>query len=96
MRRRCRFADAATELPGLIRDLHTTLATGRGVGELLPLAVYLHVQVTSMWLLDAGAPIDLRREVASLARRLAWEHGEDVTLGVAALSIRHLISQGQG
>ncbi|MGH3769894.1 MAG: helix-turn-helix domain-containing protein [Pseudonocardiaceae bacterium] len=95
MRRRCQFAEAATHLPGLIRDLHTTLATGRGVGELLPLAVYLHVQVTSMWLLDAGAPIDLRREVASLARRLAREHGEDVTLGVAALSIRHLISQGQ-
>jgi len=95
MRRRCRFAEAATDLPGLICDLHTTLATGRGVGELLPLAVYLHVQVTSMWLLDAGAPLDLRREVASLARRLAREHGEDVTLGVAALSIRHLISQGQ-
>jgi transcriptional regulator with XRE-family HTH domain len=95
MRRCCRFAEAATDLPGLICDLHTTLATGRDIAELLPLAVYLHVQVTSMWLLDAGAPIDMRREVASLARRLAREHGEDVTLGVAALSIRHLLSQGQ-
>ncbi len=93
-RRRCRFAEAATDLPGLIRDLHTTLAAGRGVAELLPLAVYLHVQVTSMWLLDAGAPLDLRREVVSLARRLAREHGEGVTLGVAALTITDLISQG--
>ena len=96
MRRRCRFADAATELPGLIRDLHTTLATGRDVAELLPLAVYLHVQGTSVWLLDAGAPIDLRREAAFLARRLAREHGEDVTLGAAALATtRQLIDQGQ-
>jgi transcriptional regulator with XRE-family HTH domain len=92
MRRRCRFAEAATELPGLIRDLHTTLATGRDVAELLPLAVYLHVVGTSVWLLDAGAPIDLRREAASLAR----EHGEDVTLGVAAIATtRQLIDQGQ-
>jgi transcriptional regulator with XRE-family HTH domain len=96
MRRGCRFAEAATDLPVLIRDLHTTLATGRDVAELLPLAVYLHTQVTSMWLLDACAPIDLRREVASLARRLAWEHGQGVTLGVAAFATtRLLVSEGQ-
>ncbi|MGH3765222.1 MAG: helix-turn-helix domain-containing protein [Pseudonocardiaceae bacterium] len=96
MRRRCRFAEAATNLPGLIRDLHTTLASGSSAAELLSLAVYLHVQVTSMWLLDAGAPVDLRREVASLARRVAREHGEGVTLGVAAFATtRQLISQGQ-
>ncbi|MGH3867758.1 MAG: helix-turn-helix domain-containing protein [Pseudonocardiaceae bacterium] len=29
------------ELPGLVRDLHTTLATGADHGELLELAVYL-------------------------------------------------------
>jgi transcriptional regulator with XRE-family HTH domain len=96
MRRRCRFAEAAASLPGVIRDLHTTLATGSSVAELLPLAVYLHVQVTSMWLLDAGAPVDLRREVASLARQVAREHGENGTLGVAAFATtRQLISQGQ-
>ncbi|MBV9142889.1 MAG: helix-turn-helix transcriptional regulator [Pseudonocardiales bacterium] len=95
LRRRCRFADAATELPGLIRDLHTTLALGRDAAELLPLAVYLHVQVTGVWLVDAGAPVDLQREVNSLARRLAREHGADVTLGVAALPTGVLISQGQ-
>lgn len=96
MRRRCRFAEAATVLPALIRDLHTTLAAGHDVAELLPLAVYLHVQVTRMWLQDAGAPIDLRREVASLARRLAREYGEGITLGVAALAtVGQLVYQGQ-
>lgn len=95
MRRRCRFADAATELPGLIRDLHTTIAAGRDVAELLPLAVHLHVQVTGTWLQYASAPIDLRREVVSLARRMAGEHGADATLGVAALPTVVLISQGQ-
>lgn len=95
MRRRCRFAEVATELPNLIRDVHTTLATGRDFAELAPLAVYLHVQVTSMWLQDSGAPIDLRREVASLARRMAQEHDEEVTLAVATFATtRQLISHG--
>ncbi|MGH4011674.1 MAG: hypothetical protein ACRDTH_26505 [Pseudonocardiaceae bacterium] len=34
----CRFADVTAELPGLIRDLHTMLATGIDHGELLKLA----------------------------------------------------------
>ncbi len=38
-RRACQFADVAAVLPGLIRDLHTTLGTGRDHGELLELAV---------------------------------------------------------
>ncbi len=96
-RRRCRFADVASDLPGLIRDLHTSLDAGRDVaGELLSLTVFLHVQVTSMWLHHAGAPVDLRHEVASLARRLAREHGEHVTLGMAALAaIDRPMSNGQ-
>ena len=39
------FAEVATDLPALIRNLHTTLATGTDHTELLDLAVYLHVHV---------------------------------------------------
>ncbi|MGH3852525.1 MAG: helix-turn-helix domain-containing protein [Pseudonocardiaceae bacterium] len=96
MRRRCQFTEVATDLVGLIRDLHTTLATGTNRGELFELVVYLHVQVTSMWLQDAGAPIDLRREVASLTRCISREHGENITLAMAALATtRQLMSTRQ-
>lgn len=58
--------------------------------------MYLHVQVTSMWLYDAGAPIDLQHEVASLARRVAQEHGEPITLAMAALTtINRPMANGQ-
>jgi hypothetical protein len=70
-KRVCRFPEVAAELPGLIRDMHTTLATGADHGELLELAVYLHVHVTDPWLILAAAPNDLRRRVVFLARRLA-------------------------
>jgi len=95
LRKVCKFAEVATLLPGLIRDLHTTLANGKNVSELMQLAVYLHVQVTSMWLLDAGAPLDLRREVTTLARRIARECGEGFAVGTAALAVGDLIFQGQ-
>lgn len=99
MRRRCQLAEVGDDLPGLIRDLHTTVtaATTRDDRDaVLPLAVFTHVQVTSMWLYDAGAPVDLQHEVASLARRLAQEHGERHTLGMAALaSIDRPMSSGQ-
>lgn len=95
-RRHCRFGEVADGLPGLIRDVHTSIAAGRDVAELLPLAVFMHVQVTGMWLYDAGAPIDLQHEVASLARRVAQEHGEPVTLAMAALAtINRPITNGQ-
>lgn len=95
-RRHCRFADVAEGLPALIRDAHTSIAAGRNMAELLPLMVYLHVQVTSMWLYDAGAPIDLQHEVGSLARRVAQEHGAPLTIGMATLAtIDRPISNGQ-
>ncbi len=95
MRRRCRFAEVATDLPGLIRDVHTSIGAGRDVADLLPLAVALHVQVTNMWLQDAGAPVDLRSQVASLARHMARDHDEVSTLAVAALATnRQLLADG--
>ncbi|HEU0128833.1 MAG TPA: helix-turn-helix domain-containing protein, partial [Pseudonocardiaceae bacterium] len=93
--RACRFPEVASALPGLIRDLHTTLAVGRDGDVLLPLAVFLHVQVTRLWLRYAAAPIDLRRHVVFLARGLARESNAITTLGVAAYGVADtLIADG--
>ncbi|MGQ0776611.1 MAG: hypothetical protein ACT4NY_19660, partial [Pseudonocardiales bacterium] len=94
LRRACRFAEVATELPGLIRDLHTTLATGTDHGELLGLAVYLHVHVTLVWLGVAAAPDCLRRRVAFLSRRLAQEHGGVSMLGMAGFAMANRLLTG--
>ena len=81
-RRRGRLAEVAIRLPGLIRDLHTSIAAGRDVAELLPLATLLHVDVVAHWIHDAGAP-ELRLKAAALARNTACEHGDTATLAVA-------------
>ncbi len=93
-KRACRFPEVAAELPGLIRDLHTTLATGADHGELLELAVYLHVHVTRTWLRLAAAPADLLRRVVFLARRLAQERGAVTTLGVAGFGVADTLLAG--
>jgi hypothetical protein len=41
-------------LPGLIRDLHTSIAAGRDVAELLDLAVLLHSHAAVGWLRVVG------------------------------------------
>jgi transcriptional regulator with XRE-family HTH domain len=93
-RRACRFAEVATDLPGLIRDLHTTLATGADHGELLELAIYLHAHVTLVWLSVAAAPVQLRRRVAFLSRRLAQEHGGVSMLGMAGFAVASTLLAG--
>ncbi|MGH3887774.1 MAG: helix-turn-helix domain-containing protein [Pseudonocardiaceae bacterium] len=92
--RACQFAKVATDLPGLIRDLHTTLATGTDHGELLELAVYLHVHATRSWLRHAAAPAHLLRRVVFLARRLAQERGEVTTLAVAGVGVVDVLRRG--
>lgn len=54
-------------LPGLIRDLHTSIAAGREAAELLPLAAWLHTQATASWLRLAGASADLCGQAVMLA-----------------------------
>jgi hypothetical protein len=93
-KRTCRFPEVAAELPGLVRDVHTTLATGADHGELLELAVYLHVHVTSAWLILAAAPADLLRRVVLLARRLAQERDEVTTLGMAGFAVAETLLNG--
>lgn len=90
-RRACRFAEVATDLPGLICNLHTTLATGVDHGEVLDLAVYLHVHVTRLWLAHAGAPTDLLRRTVFLAQRLARERDEVATLAVAGFGVADVL-----
>jgi transcriptional regulator with XRE-family HTH domain len=52
--RQCEHEQVGRELPELIRDLHTTMAAGRDVGELLGVAVMLHVQGSHAFLHDAA------------------------------------------
>jgi transcriptional regulator with XRE-family HTH domain len=85
--RACRFTEVATDLPGLIRNLHTTLATGANHTELLDLAIYLHSLVTRLWLWHSSAPDDLIRRVVFLAQRLAQERDEVSSLAVAEYSV---------
>ncbi len=92
--RACQLAEVATGLPGLIRNLHTTLTTGTDHGELLELAVYLHVHVTRMWLVHAGAPTDLKRRTVFLARRLAQERNEITALAVAEFAVADALLAG--
>jgi len=56
----CRHDAVAAALPGLIHDLHITLADGRQTAQALRLVTLLHVQGTQAWLRDVGAPLDLR------------------------------------
>jgi hypothetical protein len=93
-RRACQFAEVATDLPALISNLHTTLATGADHGELLEVAVYLHVHVTRLWLFRVAAPDDLIRRTVFLARRLAQERDEVTTLGVAGFSVADTLLTG--
>jgi hypothetical protein len=71
-------------LPGLIIDLHTTLAQRREMTELLPLAVMIHTSTVSGWLHVAGAPPDLRWQPTMLARRAAQELNDPTWLGVVS------------
>ncbi len=81
----CRQAELASMLPGLIRDVHTSLAAGRDVAELLDLAVVLHAQGVSHWLRIAGASVDLRRDNdVTLAYHLAERRETPSALGLVA------------
>jgi transcriptional regulator with XRE-family HTH domain len=82
----CQLKKAGAALPALIRDVHTSIAAGRDVAELLDLAVLLHTRGTHHWLHAVGAPVDLD-SVATLAARQAAERlDQPVALGLAVWS----------
>lgn len=82
--RRCRHAEVGDLLPTLIRDLHTSIAAGRDVGELLDMAVLLHTQGTHAWLGVMGAGVELRSLAALLAREAAERRDQPAAIGLAA------------
>ncbi|HEY6424730.1 MAG TPA: helix-turn-helix transcriptional regulator [Pseudonocardiaceae bacterium] len=83
------------ELPGLISDLHTTMAAGRDVAELLDLTALLHTQATIGWLRTAGASVDLREQASLVARRAAEERDTPTARGLAAAgAARVMLSTG--
>jgi len=82
---RCeREREVGAVLPGLIRDLHATVAAGRDVAELLSLTVWLHTQATVSWLSITDAPVDLRSQALTVARHAAGDHGTAITAGLVA------------
>jgi transcriptional regulator with XRE-family HTH domain len=93
-RRACQFAEVATDLPALIRNLHTTLTIGTNRGELLDLAVYLHTHVTRLWLFRVTAPDDLIRRTVFLTQRLAQQRGEITTIGMAGFGVADVLLSG--
>jgi hypothetical protein len=83
--RDCRSAVVGERLPGLVRDLHSTLATGRDQADLLRLLAVTHVQGTQAWLMDIGAPLDLAWQAVALARQAAEQLADDqMALAISA------------
>lgn len=94
--RRCDHDRVGTTLPGLIRDLHSSIAAGHDVRELLELAVLLHVQGSHAYLADMGAPTDLRWQTAALALSAARELDEAPFLGLASFGAANgLLAAGE-
>ncbi|MGH4017599.1 MAG: helix-turn-helix domain-containing protein, partial [Pseudonocardiaceae bacterium] len=83
--------EVGAALPGLIADLHTSIAAGRDVAELLDLAVLLHVGATTGWLRVAGAAIDLREHAVLLGRKAAEELDTPIALGLATWGGVHVM-----
>jgi transcriptional regulator with XRE-family HTH domain len=79
-----RGGEVGAVLPSLIRDLHTSIAAGRDVAELLDLAVLLHSNATVGWLrVVAPAAIELREMAAELAFRAAEQRETPEARGLA-------------
>jgi transcriptional regulator with XRE-family HTH domain len=75
------FINHGAVLPGLIADVHTTLAQRREMAELLPLAVLLHGSLTVNFLHTARASTDLQWIDIMLLRALAEELEDPILLG---------------
>jgi hypothetical protein len=83
-------------LPGLIRDLHTSIAAGRDVARLLELAVLLYSSATLGWLRLAGALLDLREQAAQLVHQAAQHRDTPIALGLATWGGLHvMLSAGE-
>jgi transcriptional regulator with XRE-family HTH domain len=94
--RQCQHETVGRALPGLIADLHTSIAAGHDVHELLAVAALLHVQGSHAFLGDMGATADLCWQAALLARSAARDHGGADVLGLAAFGAANgLLAAGE-
>lgn len=90
-----RDKEVGAALPGLIRDLHTSIQAGKHDGAMHALAAWLHTQATASWLSLAGAPLDLRSQAITLAHRHAAELDKPIPMGlVSAAGARVLLAAG--
>jgi transcriptional regulator with XRE-family HTH domain len=85
----CRHDQVGAALPGLVDDVHATLAAGIDGPGMAEIAILLHVQGTQAWLRDVGAPLDLGWQAASLAQREAQRIDDAHLLGLAAFGTGH-------
>jgi tetratricopeptide (TPR) repeat protein len=83
--------EVGAALPGLIRDLHTSIAAGQDVAQLLELAVLLHSGATTGWLRVVGADLDLREQAALLAHQAAQHRDTPAALGLATWGGLHVM-----
>jgi DNA-binding XRE family transcriptional regulator len=83
--------EVGAALPDLIRDLHTSIAAGRDVAQLLELAVLLHSGATTGSLRVAGASLDLRALAAHLAVQAAQHRDSPAALGLAMWGGLHIM-----
>jgi hypothetical protein len=89
-------SEVGAALPGLIRDLHTSIAAGRDVAELLDLPGLLHTSATLGWLRLAGALLDLREQAALLVHQAAQHRDTPAALGLATWGGLHVtLSTGE-
>jgi Helix-turn-helix domain len=86
-----RDKEVGAVLPDLIRDLHTSIAAGRNVAQLLDLAVLLHSGATPGWLRVAGAELDLREQAVLLAHQAAQHRDTPAALGLATWGGLHVM-----
>ncbi|MGW5743845.1 helix-turn-helix domain-containing protein [Amycolatopsis sp. NPDC003861] len=81
--RDCDYGLVGEKLPGLIRDLHSTLQAHRDERAVLRLLVLTHVQGTQAWLGDIGASLDLAWQAAMLAQDAAQRLDEPLFTAVS-------------
>lgn len=87
----CRHEAVARVLPGLLGDLHATVAAGYDGVALAELAVLLHMQGVQAWLRDVGAPLDLGWQAAALARREAERVDDARLLALSSFGTGHAL-----
>ena len=80
--RACDYAQVGAALPGLVRDLHTTLATGHDERELLQLLAVTGNQGVAPWISAVNGPPDLAWQAVLDARNAAERLEDPLYIGL--------------